>query len=150
MGKKGIVGGYCNTCKKEVKNPSKKPMEAMEKTIWAIIIISTLGFAAIPLLIYHYGLKKREYCPTCGLKLGDKKIEVEPQKKEVETPTKSTTTKTPKGRSPKKAATKTKEKETEVEEEPKEKKRIICDYCGADLSEYEEELRICPNCGVDL
>ena len=148
MGKTEIKSGYCNTCKKEITNPSRKPMEPMEKTIWTIIIVATLGFAAIVLLIYQYGVKKKEYCPTCGLKLGAKKIEVEPPKKEPEKPVKPTTPRPLKEKSPKKVIAPKQQKETEFEEVSEEKKKIFCDYCGVDLSEYEEgELVVCPNCG---
>lgn len=151
MGKKDIKSGYCNTCQKEILNPSRKPIGAMQKVIWSILIVATLGIAAVILFIYQYIVKKKEYCPTCGLKLETKKTEAMPQIKEPEKPVKISVPSPSKQKTPKKAKPKKEQEEVEIEEESEEKKKVFCDYCGADLSEYEEgELVVCPNCGSVL
>jgi preprotein translocase subunit SecF len=103
---------YCNTCKKGIENPIKKPIDSMEKSIWIIIILSTLGLGIIPFLIYQYGMKERNYCPECQSKLqiSDKPFE-EPKKAEKAKP------KTPK----EKVLAKVEEKE-EAETKPSRKK----------------------------
>ena len=67
----GIMGNtreiaYCEHCKKEIKKPKKEPMDEMHKSIWIISFICTLGFSAIPFLIYNKFYRKREICPECG------------------------------------------------------------------------------------
>ena len=58
MGK--ITFWYCDLCEKEVE-PSKKPMDSFQKTIWAMIIICSLGFGLIALFLYNKS-RKSKYC----------------------------------------------------------------------------------------
>ncbi|GAG60891.1 unnamed protein product [marine sediment metagenome] len=44
---------YCNVCKHEVEDPSKKPLTRMQITIWVILMVATIGIAAIVLAIYY-------------------------------------------------------------------------------------------------
>ena len=64
-----IKYAFCNYCNKEIHKPVKKPLDSMQKTIWIIISISTLGIGAIAYLIYNKYGRKKTYCPTCFSKL---------------------------------------------------------------------------------
>ncbi|MEJ2278709.1 MAG: LITAF-like zinc ribbon domain-containing protein [Candidatus Lokiarchaeota archaeon] len=59
---------FCPKCLKEVK-PKRKKLDNFNYQLWIIIIISSLGFAIIPLLIYYFFIRKKKYCPKCGRKL---------------------------------------------------------------------------------
>ncbi|MBD3255284.1 MAG: hypothetical protein GF383_09340 [Candidatus Lokiarchaeota archaeon] len=62
---------YCLTCERSIPKPIKKPMESRYKSLWFLIIISTIGIGLIPLLLY-LSFKKKKYCPHCEglLKIG--------------------------------------------------------------------------------
>ena len=68
MGKK-VQFAYCKYCKKEVETPKRLPMDVLEKTIWVILTIATLGIAAIALIVYWKYLRPKKYCPECESKL---------------------------------------------------------------------------------
>ncbi|MEJ2251118.1 MAG: hypothetical protein P8Y97_15875 [Candidatus Lokiarchaeota archaeon] len=55
---------FCPKCLKEVK-PKRKKLDNFNYQLWIIIIISSLGFAIIPLLIYYFFIRKKKYCPKC-------------------------------------------------------------------------------------
>ncbi|MFX1495573.1 MAG: hypothetical protein ACFFBZ_14915, partial [Promethearchaeota archaeon] len=55
---------YCNVCKKEIDDPVRKPLETSKKTVWIIVIVATLGIAALIYAIY-YANRPKNYCPTC-------------------------------------------------------------------------------------
>ncbi len=95
MSKVKVKFGYCDYCQKEIEEPSRKPLDEMQKTIVAIVFISTIGVAilislvliislnpmsivatlttlGITLLIYEIYtklLRRAIYCPTCESKL---------------------------------------------------------------------------------
>ncbi|MFW9894349.1 MAG: hypothetical protein ACFFD7_00930 [Candidatus Thorarchaeota archaeon] len=136
-----IKYSYCNVCKHEVENPSKKPLTRMQITIWVIIIVATLGLAAIVLAIY-YSTRPKDYCPECHTKLVK-------SDKPFETPKKKAEEMTPKERILDKAeveAVKPKKKKLsdEVsEEELEEEEEITCPYCGEVL---KKKYPTCPFC----
>jgi cell division protein FtsL len=133
---------YCNVCKHEVEHPSRKPLTRMQKTIWIIVIVATIGIAAIVYAIY-LSTRPKEYCPDCHTKLvkSDQPFE-KPKKKPEEM--------TPKERVLDKAGIEEKEekpekqpdKEKPTKEKPEENK-IFCPYCGEEL---EEKVPLCTFC----
>jgi hypothetical protein len=56
---------FCPHCLKEVK-PKRKKLDNFNWQILIIIIVSTLGLALIPFLIYYLVIRKKKYCPKCG------------------------------------------------------------------------------------
>ena len=137
---------YCKICKKEVEEARRKPMDTMQKVIWGIAIVATIGIAAI---FYSIALsnKPKHYCPTCFSKLefSDKPF-VKPKKKIKEMTAKE---KILAKASPKEEA----QEEGLVESKPAEKqkaekkKEIICSFCGEKL---EGDLAQCPYCQAIL
>jgi len=136
-----IKYAYCNFCKKEINEPIKKPMDSMEKTIWIILILATLGFGIIGFLIYNYYWRKRTYCPNCHSKLV---YSSEPFEKPKLEETLTAKQKVMKKASEKKAATPLK-KEAVVAK--KAEKTFVCPFCGEEL---KEKLATCPFCGEAL
>ena len=138
---KKIKYAYCKVCKNEVDNPSKRPMTTSQKIGWIIIIVATLGIAAIVLAIVQSN-KPKNYCPECHTKLeySDKPFE-KPKKKPEEM--------TPKERVLDKAGLEEKLKQKPTRKKPakkaakEEEKKIFCPYCGEEL---EEKLPTCPFC----
>jgi uncharacterized protein with PIN domain len=140
---------YCKICKKEVDKPARKPMETFHKVIWIIIIIASVGIAAIIFVIYYYN-RKKIYCPTCNAKLefSSKPFEKESEEEEL-------IPLTPKEKVLKKAGKKTAVKKRPKEgeaEEAEETKRIkpettFCPYCGEDI---KPDTKRCPYCGSSL
>ena len=144
---------YCNSCNKPIKKPKKKSMEGFQLTIWSIIILSTLGLALIPFIIYRKLIVKRKFCPECGeivvfydtpqqfpgpapalLNVLDK-IEAEKKEKEKE-----------------KEVAKVKEvakEKQQIEEKSKAEKRekVHCPFCHKTI---DMGVTICPYCGVSL
>ena len=59
---------YCKVCKKEVEESRRKPLETMQKVVWVIVIIATLGIGAIFYAIYLSN-RSKSYCATCFTKL---------------------------------------------------------------------------------
>ena len=139
---------YCKVCKKEVEEARRKPMETMQKVVWGIIIVATIGIAAIVYAIVLSN-KPKHYCPTCFTKLDFSDKPFEKPKKKIEKMT-----------AKEKILAKTgveeeaeeiipiEEKQAEKKKVKKEKKKkIICSYCGAEL---DEEVAICPFCQATL
>ncbi|MBD3197328.1 MAG: hypothetical protein GF317_19895 [Candidatus Lokiarchaeota archaeon] len=128
---------YCPVCKKEIEQPHKRPLDSMEKVIWGIVILATLGFGAIAFLIYYFGIRKKVYCPVCSSKLATSQEPFEKPEEDEEP-------KTPKEKIYKKAGKKIKKKE-EKPEKKKEEKTIKKIKEGA--KDLEEEEIYCPFCG---
>ena len=147
---KKIKFAYCKVCKQEVEESARNPLTTMQKVVWGIAIVGSLGLAAIG---YGFYLSNRPkvYCPTCFTKLeySDKPFEKPKKKREEMTPKervldKAGIEKEPEKKLPpkKKPEVKKRKKKEEVEE-----KRIVCPYCGETL---DEEYATCPFCQVSL
>ena len=136
-----IKYSYCNVCKHEVETPSKKPLTRMQITIWVILMVATIGIAAIVLAIY-YSTRPKDYCPECHTKLmkSDKPFDKPKKKPEEMTPKEKVLDKAgieeekPKKRAPKK-------KPSDKKSEPEE--LILCPYCGEEL---KKKYPTCPFC----
>ncbi|MCK4286544.1 MAG: hypothetical protein KAX18_10100 [Candidatus Lokiarchaeota archaeon] len=136
-----IKYSYCNVCKHEVESPSKKPLTRMQITIWVIIIVATIGLAAIVLAIY-YSSRPKDYCPECHTKLvkSDKPFEKPKKKPEEMTPKEKVLDKAGiEEEKPKKRAPKKKPSDKKSEEE----KETLCPYCGEEL---KKKYPTCPFC----
>jgi len=141
MGK--ITFWYCDYCEKEVE-PSRKPLDSFQKTIWAMIVICTIGFGLIALFIYNKFMRKKKYCPTCETIL---KISEEPFEKP-----KPLEDLTPKERVLVKSGKKVKEKKAKVveDEEEEEEKKIFCPFSGEELKGDYAKRESCPFCQANL
>lgn len=141
-----IKYAFCKYCDKEVNNPAKKPLDSMQKTIWVIICISTLGFGIIGYLIYNKYGRKKIYCPTCFTKLIYSSEPFEkPKLVETLTAKQKVLTKVEKKKTGKKPQKKKVEKKELIEE--KEEEKIICPFCGEEL---EEKVATCPYCAAPI
>jgi hypothetical protein len=118
---------FCPKCLKEVK-PKRKKLDNFNWQLWIIIFISTLGLALIPFLIYYFFIRKKKYCPKCGTEVQfydsprdfPKKIPVVNLLERVEL---------------------SKKTDTRI------KKYIECYNCK---NEIEEDVIVCPHCGVQI
>ena len=135
---------YCNVCKKEVEQPVRKPLETFQKVLWIILIIGTIGIAAIIYAFYSVN-RKKDYCPTCyaSLQFSNEPFEKE---KEEELPL------TPKEKALKKAekiveSKKKKEMIPVKEEEEIKAEQRFCPYCGENI---KLGLSKCPYCHTVL
>ncbi|MFW9999390.1 MAG: hypothetical protein ACFE9Q_16135 [Candidatus Hodarchaeota archaeon] len=116
---------YCKNCEKEIFKPKRKSIENMYINIWILAIISSLGFALAPFLIYRYGILKRDICPYCHnhLSFYSTREEIpEPKTQIVRILQK-------------------------IEDEKKEKEQVYCPYCKQEIMKDTE---ICPSCGAQL
>ncbi len=131
---------FCKICKKDVDKPIKKQMDSMEKNIWVIVILATLGFALIPFLIYRGMINKKQFCPKCltKLKFSEKALEKPKKKKKPSTPKEKVLEKIKKEEEPEEAE--------EMEEKPKKRKPTK----AKGEEEEEEIIKICPYCGQKL
>jgi len=133
-----VTKAYCKYCKKEIETPVKKPLKTTEKIIWVIIILGTLGIGLIPFLIYHFGMKKKQFCPNCNSKLRiihveEKQLEQEEQK-----------VLTPKEKVMEKAKSKSQNQREKKEGEKKgEEDKAFCPFCG---NEIGKDISTCPYC----
>ncbi|MFX1410554.1 MAG: hypothetical protein ACFFA6_09390 [Promethearchaeota archaeon] len=158
---KKIKYAYCQVCKKEVESASKKPLTRLQKTIWVIVGVATLGLGFIVLLIYHVFFRIKDYCPDCFTKLtySDQPFEKPKKKREAMTPKERVLEKVEEEKSPeeesfvieptkKKPAKKkpAEKKPKKKEEELKEEKRF-CSFCGEEL---DEDYATCPFCKAAL
>ena len=140
---------YCKKCKKEVENPIRKPMKTFHKVIWVIVIIASVGIAALIFAIYYYN-RKKAYCPVCFSKL---EASSKPFEKEGEE--EDSIPKTPKEKilkkTGKKIPAKKQPKEEEIEEVEEEERvkpeQTFCPYCGEDIKPGTKR---CPYCGSSL
>jgi hypothetical protein len=106
----------------------------MQITIWVILMVTTIGIAAIVLAIY-YSTRPKDYCPECHTKLmkSDKPFDKPKKKPEEMTPKEKVLDKAgieeekPKRRAPKK----------------KPEELILCPYCGEEL---KKKYPTCPFC----
>ena len=39
--------GFCDYCEQEIENPTQKPLDEMEKTILAVVFLSTIGVGVL-------------------------------------------------------------------------------------------------------
>ena len=136
-----IKYNYCNVCKQEVEEPSRKPLTTMQKVGWWIASVGTIGIAAIVYVLY-YSNKPRNYCPECHTKIvkSDQPFEKPKKKPEEMTPKERVLDKAgiEEGeQSAKKPSSK--EPTTKKEEEDK----IFCPFCGEEL---EEKIPTCSFC----
>jgi DNA-directed RNA polymerase subunit RPC12/RpoP len=137
---------YCTVCKKEVENPSRKPITTFHKVLWVLLSIATVGIGAIIYLIILAN-KPKIYCPTCFTKLKFSKESYDTEKEEEP--------KTPKEKILKKAGKRediAKKKPKSVTKEGEEGKiekieDTFCPFCGEDISSSEKR---CPYCGSKL
>lgn len=101
-------------------------MESMYYNVWILTIISSLGLALVPFLIYRYFWLKRNICPTCQNRL-------EFYSSPDEYPD-------PKAQIARILQT--------IEQEKMEKEQdLVCPFCQEVVSNQES---ICPNCGSSL
>ena len=136
-----IKYNYCNICKHEVEEPSRKPLTRTQKTIWVIAIVATIGIAAIILAIY-LSTRLKEYCPVCNTKIvkSDQPFKKPKKKPEEMTPKEKVLDKAgiEEGEEPAKKPARKKP----TKEKPGEDK-IFCPYCGEEL---EEKVPTCTFC----
>ena len=117
---------YCNNCEKEILKPKRRAIDTMYYNVWILTIISSLGIALIPFLIYRYIILKKNYCPNCK-----KKLDFYNSKKEFPEP---------KVQIARILQT--------IEQEQKEKEEyIICPYCQEKVIIHK---KICPICGSTI
>jgi hypothetical protein len=124
MGKKKKFA-YCPICEKEVFKKKRKSIDSMYYNVWILTIISSLGFALVPFLIYRYGLLRKNLCSNCLSKL-----EFYRSRDDIPEPRAEIT-----------RVLRAIEEEQEIEE------FIICPYCQEEINNQEE---ICPKCGSIL
>ena len=137
---------YCTVCKKEMENPSRKPITTFHKVLWVLLSIATVGIGAIIYLIILAN-KPKIYCSTCFTKLNFSKEHFETEKEEEP--------KTPKEKILKKIGKKeegAKKKPKVIKKEGEEGKvekidDTFCPFCGEDISSSEKR---CPYCGSKL
>jgi len=125
MGKKKKFA-YCSKCEKEISKSKRKAIDSMYYNVWILTIISSLGFALIPFLVYHYGILRKNLCSICQTKLDfySSREELPEPKAQIA------------------RILQTIEQEKQEKEENK-----ICPYCQEEINRREE---ICPNCGSTL
>ncbi|MFX1567973.1 MAG: zinc ribbon domain-containing protein [Promethearchaeota archaeon] len=116
---------YCSNCEKEIFKPKRKSIENMYINIWILAIISSLGFAIIPFLIYRFLILKRNICPNCKneLNIYNSHEEIPDPKAQINRIVQS------------------------IENEKRDKEKTYCPYCKQEVLEKAE---ICPSCGADL
>ncbi|MFX0059438.1 MAG: zinc ribbon domain-containing protein [Candidatus Heimdallarchaeota archaeon] len=136
---------YCKVCKKQIDNPIRKPLETFQKVVWVIIIVATVGIAALVYAIYVSN-KKKNYCPTC---LSALEFSKEPFEKEEEELVPLTPKEKVLSKAGKKVERKEKpsEEEAEIEEERIKPEQTFCPYCGEDIKPNAKK---CPYCGSNL
>ena len=128
---------YCKVCDKEIDHAVRKPMETFQKIVWVMVIIATVGIAAIVFAFYQMN-KKKVHCPTCRAKV---EFSRKPHKK-LEEETEQTEPLTTKERVLKKAGKKIEAKKRAKEEEEEAPPEIT--------DERKEEETFCPYCGEDI
>lgn len=157
---KKIKYAYCEVCKKEVEQASRKPLNRSQKTRWRISIVATLGIAVIVYLIYLAN-KTKAYCPDCfaKLKYSDEPFEKPKKKREAMTPKERVLDKVEEEKGPeeepvkKEPPKKKPEKKKPAEKKPKKEKeeekeeKNYCPFCGEEL---DEDYPTCPACSAAL
>jgi uncharacterized protein with PIN domain len=126
MREMGNKFAFCSNCNKEIFKAKRRAMNDMYFNVWILTIISSLGVALIPFLIYRYLFLKKKICPTC-------KNRIEFYKSKEEFP------------DPKTQITRILQT---IEQEKSEKDdTITCPYCQEEISIQET---ICPICGTTI
>lgn len=146
---KKIRYAYCKVCKQEIEEPSRQPMTTMQKVIWVLVSIGTVGIGLIAWAIYLSG-RPKDHCPVCFTKLeySDEPF-VKPEKKlEEMTPKERVLEKAgieeePEEKEPVKKKPAKKKPVKKKPEQEKEEEKIFCPYCGEEL---EEKVATCPFC----
>ena len=141
---KKIKYAYCKTCKNEVEKRSRKQLTMIQKTIWIMVIVATIGIAAIAYAFYLSN-RQKDYCPDCRAKLeySEKPFE-KPKKRADMTPREKVLDKAGiEEKAEKKKQASKKRKEKKKDEEEKEAKKIFCSFCGEEL---DEDYPTCPFC----
>lgn len=142
---------YCDICKKEVSDPTRKPMETFTKVIWVLVIIASLGIAAIAFIIV-YANKPKFYCSTCYSRLRFEKEPIktkEQEEKEIManlTSKEKVLRKTEKAKANKKPGAK-KALERDDEEKEDVEGDTFCEFCGEAISSSDKR---CPYCHIKL
>ena len=136
-----IKYSYCNACKNEVENASRKPLTRMQITIWVIVMVATLGLAAIVFAIY-YSTRPQDYCPECHTKLVKSDKPFEKAKKKPENMTSKEKLLDKAGVEEKKSKKRVPKKKS-IEEKDVKEEEIICPYCGEEL---KKNYPTCPFC----
>jgi hypothetical protein len=126
MREMGNKFAYCSTCDKEILKPKRKTMDSMYYNVWILSIISSLGFALIPFLIYRYFILKKNLCPTCH-----NKIEFYNSREEFPEP----------------RAQIARILQSIEQEKYEKEQRIICPYCQEIIS---NQITVCPHCGTTV
>ena len=117
---------FCPTCEKEVLKPRRRAMNDMYFNVWILTIISSIGFALIPFLIYRFFILKKRICPTCK-----SRIEFYNSKEDFPDP-----------------KTQINRILRTIEQEQSEKdNKINCPYCQEKINSQEP---ICPICGTTI
>lgn len=141
---KKITYAYCKTCKHEVEDPSRRPLATIQKVVWIMIIVGTIGIGAI-VYAFYLSSRPKKFCPDCYGKLehSDKPFEKQKKRKDMTTREK-VLDKAGIGEDieKKKQPAKKKAKEKKKKEE-KEEKKIFCSFCGEEL---DEDYSTCPFC----
>ena len=162
--------GYCDYCEKEIEKPGKRPLDELQKTLIAIIFISTLGVAVIITgvmimtlnptailtglitagigvvvwAIYTKIVRKRVFCPRCQSKLKFSKEAFDT----TQTINISTEPSTPKEEVMAKIEEKKESGEKPPDITPEEEKEVqYCSFCGHELS---LSYVTCPYCQTAL
>jgi cell division protein FtsL len=136
---------YCNVCDKPVEVTTRKPLETFQKVLWVILIVATVGIAAIVYAFYIMN-RKKDYCPTCYSQV---QYSEKPFKKEEEEEIPLTS----KEKVLKKAGKKLEDQKrkedkiTEKTDEHTKPEQNFCPYCGEDI---EPGIRKCPYCHTVL
>ncbi len=145
---KKITYTYCKTCKHELEDPARRPLSMIQKIVWIMVIVGTIGIGAI-VYAFYLSSRPKKYCPDCSGKLeySDKPFE-KPKKREDMTPRERVLDKagieeeTEKKKQQAKKKAEQKKKKEELEE-----KKIFCSFCGEEL---KEDYPTCPFCKAAL
>jgi len=139
---------YCKVCKHEVEDPSRRPLTTIQKMVWIMAIVGTIGIGAV---VYAFYLSSRPkvFCPDCHSKLeySDKPFE-KPKKREDMTPREKVFDKAGIEEETEKKKQQAKKKaEAKKKKEEKEEKKRFCSFCGEEL---DEDYSTCPFCQAAL
>ncbi len=137
---------YCDICKKEIINPTRKPMETFTKVIWVLLIIASVGILAIVFIIV-YANKPKHYCSTCFSKLRFTSEPIKSEKEEEKELMANLSSKEKVMRKSEKAQIKKRPREKvtlQLDDEDKDRKTdTICEFCGEEISSSDKR---CPYC----
>ncbi|MFX0139185.1 MAG: hypothetical protein ACFFDN_36420 [Candidatus Hodarchaeota archaeon] len=118
---------YCNNCEKEIFRPKRKSIDSMYYNVWILAIVSSLGFALVPFLIYRYVILKKDICPYCQNQLNFYRTHEEIPE--------------PKAQIARILQT------IEQQRRDEEAEKFYCPYCQQEMNKQEE---VCSNCGASL